>query len=100
MLNYLDIPSIFQNAEQESRRCLYASMIRCHQFNKQKAKNKTKQKKTKKSLLMYMDEEIIYPSILRLCLHLYIQQEYVTCYEQRISETIVGKSIVTHLFFS
>ena len=47
-----------------------------------------------------MDEEIIFPSILRLCLHLYIQEEYVTCYEQRISEKIVGKSIVTNLFFS
>jgi hypothetical protein len=47
-----------------------------------------------------MDEEIIYPSILRLCLQLYIQQEYVTWYQQRISETIVGKSIITHLFFS
>jgi len=32
--------------------------------------------------------------------YVYIQQEYITCYEQRISETIVGKSIVTHLFFS
>ena len=45
MLNYLDIPSIFQNAEQESRRCLYASMIRCHQFNKQKTNNKKQKKK-------------------------------------------------------
>ena len=51
-------------------------------------------------MLMHIDEEIIFPSILRLCLHLYIQQEYVPCYEQRISEKIVGKSIVTHLFFS
>ena len=47
-----------------------------------------------------MDDEIIYPSILRLCFYSYIQQEYVTCYEQRISENIVGKSIVTNLFFS
>ena len=75
-------------------------MIRCHQFNKQKTKNKTKEKKTKKNLLMHMDDETIFPSIHRLCLHLYIQQEYVPCYEQRISEKIVGKSIVTHLFFS
>jgi len=44
-------------------------MIKCHQFNKQKIT---------KNLLMHMDEEIIYPSNLRLCLHLYIQQEYVT----------------------
>ena len=51
-------------------------------------------------MLMHIDEEIIFPSILPLCLHLYIQQEYVPCYEQRISEKIVGKSIVTHLFFS
>ena len=29
-------------------------------------------------MLMHIDEEIIYPSILRLCLHVYIQQEYVT----------------------
>jgi hypothetical protein len=69
----------------------------------QQTKNKQKQKKRKKkkeSLLMHMEEEIIYHSILRLCLHLYIQQEYVTCYEQRISEQIVSKSIVTNLFFS
>jgi hypothetical protein len=51
-------------------------------------------------MLMHIEEEIIYPSILRLCLHVYIQQEYVTCYEQRISEKIVGKSIVANLFFS
>ena len=51
-------------------------------------------------MLMHIDEEIIYPSILRLCLHVYIQQECVTCYEQRISEKIVGKSIVANLFFS
>ena len=76
-------------------------MIRCHQFNKQKTnKKKTKEKKRKQSLLMHMDEEIIYHSILRLCLHCYIQQEYVTWYEQRISEKIVGKSIVTNLFLS
>jgi hypothetical protein len=49
---------------------------------------------------MHMDEEIIFHSILRLCLHLYIKQELVTCYEQRISEKIVGKSIVATLFFS
>jgi hypothetical protein len=49
--------------------------------------------------LMHMEEDDIYPSILRLCLNLYIQQEYLTCYEQRISEKIVGKSIVTNLFF-
>jgi hypothetical protein len=65
-----------------------------------KTKNKTKEKKRKKSMLMHMDEEIIYHSILRLCLPLYIQQECVTCYEQRISEKIVGKSIVANLFFS
>jgi hypothetical protein len=67
--------------------------------NKKQTKTK-KRKKKKESLLMHMDEEIIYHSILRLCLHLYIQQEYVTCYEQRISEQIVSKSIVTNLFFS
>ena len=75
-------------------------MIRCHQFNKQKTKNKTKETKRIKNMLMHIDEEIIYPSILRLCLHVYIQQECVTCYEQRISEKIVGKSIVANLFFS
>ena len=75
-------------------------MIRCHQFNKQKTKKQNKTtKKEKENLLMHMDEDVIYPSILRLCLHLYIQQEYLTCYEQRISEKIVGKSIVTNLFF-
>ena len=37
-------------------------------------------------MLMHMDEEVIYSSILRLCLYVYIQQEYVTCHEQRISE--------------
>jgi hypothetical protein len=51
-------------------------------------------------MLMHMDEEIINPSIIRLCLHLYIQQEYITCYEQRISEKIVSKSIITHFVFS
>ena len=30
--------------------------------------------------------------------YVYIQQEYITCYEQRINEKLVGKSIVTHLF--
>ena len=65
-------------------------MIKCHQFNKQK-KKQNKEKKRKKNMLMHMDDEIIYPSILRLCFYLYIQQEYVTCYEQRISENIVGK---------
>jgi hypothetical protein len=49
---------------------------------------------------MHIDEGIIYSSILRLRLHVYIQQEYVTCYEQRISDKIVGKSIVANLFFS
>jgi hypothetical protein len=49
---------------------------------------------------MNMDEEIIYHNILRLCLYVYIQQECVTCYEQRISEKIVGKSIVANFFFS
>ena len=53
-------------------------MIRCHQFNKQKQKTKQKKKKRKKSLLLHMDEEIIYHSILLLCFHLYIQQDYVT----------------------
>jgi hypothetical protein len=33
--------------------------------------------------------------------YVYIQQEYITCYGQRISETIVDISIVvTHLFCS
>jgi hypothetical protein len=49
---------------------------------------------------MQIDEEIIYPSILLLCLHVYIQQECATCYEQRISEKIVGESFVANLFFS
>ena len=68
------MPSIFQNAEQESRSCMYASMIRCHQFNKHKTKKQNKRKKPKTNLLMHLDEEIIFPSIPRLCLHLYIQQ--------------------------
>ena len=65
----------------------------------QQAKKK-KRKKKKKSLLIHMEEEIIYPSILRLCLHLYIQQELVAWYQKRISEKILGKSIVTNLSFS
>ena len=66
-----------------------------------KSKKQNKRKKTKKkNLLMNMDEEIIYHNILRLCLYVYIQQECVTCYEQRISEKIVGKSIVANFFFS
>ena len=47
------------------------------QKTKNKKQNKTKTKQ-KENLLMHMDEEIIYPSIHRLCLHLYIPQEYVT----------------------
>jgi hypothetical protein len=44
-------------------------------------------------MLMHMDEDIA--SI--MFTYVYNQQEYITCYEQRISETIVGKSIVvTH----
>ena len=65
-----------------------------------KTKNKTKEKKRMKRLLMHMDDEIIYHSILLLCLPLYIQQDYATWYQQRISEKIVSKSIVTNLFFS
>ena len=68
--------------------------------NKKTKQKKKKEKKPVKSLLMHMDEEILFPSIHRLSLHVYIQQEYVTCYEQRISEKIVGKSIVANLFFS
>jgi hypothetical protein len=98
--NYLDIPSIFQSAEQESEVFLTHQWLNVTNSTNKKQKTKQKKKKRNKSLLMHMDEEIIYPSILRLCLHLYILQEYVTWYQQRISETIVGKSIITHLFFS
>ena len=51
-----------------------------------KSKKQNKRKKNKKNLLMHMDEEIIYHNILRLCLYVYIQQEFATCHEQRISE--------------
>ena len=96
----LDIPSIFQSAEQESEVFLTHQWLDVtNSTNKNKKQNKRK-KKRKKSLLLHMDEEIIYHSILRLCFHLYIQQDYVTWYQQRISEKIVSKSIVTHLFLS
>ena len=36
-------------------------------------------------MLMHMDEEIIFAIMLRLCLHVYVQQEYINCNEQRIS---------------
>ena len=68
-----------QNTNQEV--FFYTSMIRCHQFNKQKTKNKTKEKKRKENLLMHLDDISQYSSIMFACVY-----STRVCYEQRITE--------------